>query len=107
MNLGSLHHHSQGSDTEADFLDKVEIKNRSQTGLVAEEEYKNNIGDDERSLASDLERGRDKVLTKVRGGFYSRRNFVISCPQTDTLVVPFYLIIPECSTLNILSGFFD
>ena len=99
MNLGSLHHHSQGSDTEADFLDKVEIKNRSQAARATEEDYKNNIGDDERSLASDLERGRDKLLTKVGEGFYSRRNLVISCPQTDAL----YPIIPE----NILSTFVD
>ena len=97
VNLGSLHHQSQGSDTEADFLDKVEIKNTSRDGRAAEEEYKNNIGDDELSLGSDLEHCRDKILTKVRGGFYSRRNFVISWPQTDALAVAFYLIILKCS----------
>ena len=76
VNLGSLHHpnhHREGSDTEADFLDKVEIKNKTNTGRggrPAGEEYKNNIGDDELSFGSNLEHSRDKILTKVRGGFY-------------------------------------
>ena len=75
VNLGSLHHQGPGSDTEADFLDKVEIKNKTSTtagrgGRPAGEEYKNNRGDDELSVGSNLEQSRDKILTKVRGGFY-------------------------------------
>ena len=74
MNLGSLHQAGlgPGSDTEADFLDKVEIKNKtSRAGRpTAGEEYKNNIVDDELSAGSNLEHSRDKILTKVRGGFY-------------------------------------
>ena len=75
VNLGSLHQAGlgPGSDTEADFLDKVEIKNKTNTGRggrPAGEEYKNNIGDDELSFGSNLEHSRDKILTKVRGGFY-------------------------------------
>ena len=65
VNLGSLHHQGPGSDTEADFLDKVEIKNKTRP-----EEYKNNRGDDELSVGSNLEQSRDKILSKVRGGFY-------------------------------------
>ena len=70
VNLGSLHHQGPGSDTEADFLDKVEIKNKTSSGRAAGEEYKNNSGDDELSVASNIEQSRDKILTKVRGGFY-------------------------------------
>ena len=74
VNLGSLHHQGPGSDTEADFLDKVEIKNKTtgvgRGGRPAGEEYKNNIGDDELSAGSNLEQSRDKILSKVRGGFY-------------------------------------
>ena len=71
VNLGSLHHQGPGSDTEADFLDKVEIKNKTSSGGGrAREEYKNNSGDDELSVASNIEQSRDKILTKVRGGFY-------------------------------------
>ena len=71
MNLGSLHQASlgPGSDTEADFLDKVEIKNKTNKGRAGEES-KNNIGDDELSVGSNLEHSRDKILTKVRGGSY-------------------------------------
>ena len=85
VNLGSLHQQGQGSDTEADFLDKVEIKNRSLPARVVDQEYRNNTGDDELSVGSDLEHIRDKVLTKVRGGFLSGRNSVISCPQMHLL----------------------
>ena len=76
VNLGSLHQAGQGpgSDTEADFLDKVEIRNKTNSGgrggRPAGEEDKNNIGDDELSVGSNLEHSRDKILTKVRGGFY-------------------------------------
>ena len=73
VNLGSLHQAGlgPGSDTEADFLDKVEIKNKTRAGRpTSGEEHKNNIGDDESGSGSNLEHSRDKKLTKVRGGFY-------------------------------------
>ena len=65
VNLGSLHHQqTQGSDTEGDFLDKCEIKNKV-VSRALEEDYKNNIGDDERSNCSDLDRSRDAKIIKV------------------------------------------
>ena len=65
VNLGSLHHQpAPGSDTEGDFLDKCEIKNKTLSRSL-EDEYKNNIGDDEQSVCSDLDQHRDKNTTKV------------------------------------------
>ena len=71
VNLGSLHQQQagpgQGSDTEGDFLDKCDVKNKIQSlNRALEDEFKSSIGDDERSVCSDLERRRDNTTIKVR-----------------------------------------
>ena len=70
VNLGSLHQQQaggQGSDTEGDFLDKCDVKNKIKSlNRALEDEFKNSIGDDERSVCSDLEQRRDNSTIKVR-----------------------------------------
>ena len=65
VNLGSLHPSQQqlagqaGSDTEADFLDKCDNKNRARA-------YNENIADDKSSSGAHLDHLRDSKTSKVR-----------------------------------------